>query len=57
MPQSADVETGVPDLSGVRLSELLRQDGSRFTDTRRALISRIDQPSRSISGYNPQRLD
>jgi hypothetical protein len=57
MPQGADVKTGVQDLSKTKLSDLLQQDGSRFADTLRTLISRIDQPSRSISGYNPQRLD
>jgi hypothetical protein len=57
MAQSAGVETGVRDLRGMKLSELLRQDGELFADTLRLLINRIDQPNRSISGYNPQRLD
>jgi hypothetical protein len=57
MPQMAGVQTEVEDLSRVKLSELLSQDSARFADTLRLLLSRIDQPSRSISGYNPQRLD
>ena len=57
MSQSADIETGVTDLRGVKLSDLMREDSSLFADTLRLLLSRIDQPNRSISGYNPQRLD
>jgi hypothetical protein len=57
MRESAGVETEVEDLSGMKLSELLDQDSSRFADTLRRLRERVGQPSRSISGYNPQRLD
>lgn len=57
MPQPADVKTQVKDLTGMRLSDLMRQDDAQFADTLQVLIGRIDQPSRSISGYNPQRLD
>jgi hypothetical protein len=56
MPQTADVVTEVPDLSQVELSQLLQQDSARFAGTVRALMSRVEQPGRSISGYNPQRL-
>lgn len=57
MRKSAGVETEVEDLSDMKLSELLDQDSSRFADTLRRLRARVGQPSRSISGYNPQRLD
>ncbi len=57
MPQDAGVETGVPDLGGLTLAELIKQDDAVFAETLRSLMSRIDQPSQSISGYNPQRLD
>ena len=57
MSRNADVETGVHDLRGVKLSDLMRQDPSSFADTVRLILARIDQPNRSISGYNPQRLD
>jgi hypothetical protein len=53
----AGVETGIEDASQVKLAELLQQDSGRFADTLRLLLARADQPSRSISGYNPQRLD
>ncbi|MET8149998.1 hypothetical protein ACIBSW_11390 [Actinoplanes sp. NPDC049668] len=57
MQESVGVVTEVEDLSGLKLSELLDQDSSRFADTLRRLRARVGQPSRSISGYNPQRLD
>jgi hypothetical protein len=56
MLQKADVPTGVPDLSRVEFSQLLQQDSARFAGTVRALVARVEQPGRSISGYNPQRL-
>lgn len=57
MPHEAVVETEVQDLSRMKLSQVLRQDQSLFAPTMKKLIGRIDQPGRSISGYNPQRLD
>jgi hypothetical protein len=57
MPQDAGVETEVPDLGGLTLAELIKQDDAAFAETLRSLMDRIDQPSQSISGYNPQRLD
>lgn len=57
MPNEAVVETDVQDLSRMTVSEILRQDPSRFAPTTEKLVGRIDQPGRSISGYNPQRLD
>lgn len=60
MPQSSvdrGVETEVVDLRDVKLSDLLRQDDSKFLGTLHSFLRRIDQPNRSISGYNPQRLD
>jgi hypothetical protein len=57
MPQSTAVHTGVPDLHRVELSQLLQERSARFSGTVRALVARVEQPGRSISGYNPQRLD
>ncbi len=57
MPHEAVVETEVQDLSRMKVREILQQDPARFATTLRNLIGRIDQPGRSISGYNPQRLD
>ncbi|GLY07419.1 hypothetical protein Acsp01_77980 [Actinoplanes sp. NBRC 101535] len=57
MPQTADVQTEVQDLSAMKLADLQHQDPARFSGTLRRLLSRVEQPSRSISGYNPQRLD
>ncbi|WP_157239368.1 hypothetical protein [Catenuloplanes japonicus] len=51
------METEVQDLSRMKVREILQQDPARFATTLRNLIGRIDQPGRSISGYNPQRLD
>ncbi|MFI5841587.1 hypothetical protein ACIA8K_17955 [Catenuloplanes sp. NPDC051500] len=51
------METEVQDLSGMTVSEILRQDPARFALTVKNLVRRIDKPGRSISGYNPQRLD
>jgi hypothetical protein len=57
MPQTAGVQTGIPDLSGVALSQFMRQSSARpYRAAVRALEARVEQPGRSISGYNPQRL-
>lgn len=57
MPQEPAIETAVRDLSELPLDQLTAQDGDRFADTFEAFLRRIDEPSQSISGYNPQRLD
>jgi len=52
-----DVETRLPDLGTLTLGELTGQDEATLAETTRALMARVDEPSQSISGYNPQRLD
>lgn len=54
---SDDVESDLPDLGSLTLAELTEQDDAAIAETLRSLLARIDQPSQSISGYNPQRLD
>ncbi|GAB2617746.1 hypothetical protein Aab01nite_31230 [Paractinoplanes abujensis] len=55
--ESADVETGLPDLSGLSFGELTEQDPRTFQPSLADFLRRIDEPSQSINGYNPQRLD
>ena len=57
MRQEHDVETGLLDLSGLSVGELARQDPETFRRSLADFLRRFDQPSQSISGYNPQRLD
>jgi hypothetical protein len=57
MPKNEDVQTGIPDLTGVELSQLLRDDNALVASTTGALVRRVDQAHHAISGYNPQRLD
>jgi hypothetical protein len=59
MPQETirDLSTEVQDLSKVTISDLRRQDSAGFADTARQLLDRANHPGRSVSGYNPQRLD
>ncbi|BCJ40511.1 hypothetical protein GCM10010168_81550 [Actinoplanes ianthinogenes] len=56
MPQDSDVRTEVPDLSRHTLAEVGELDSAALGKTPEALLRRVDQPSQSISGYNPQRL-
>lgn len=55
--ESSDVETELPDLSGLSLGELTEQDPRAFQRSLFDFLQRIDEPSQTINGYNPQRLD
>jgi hypothetical protein len=55
--ESSEVETGLPDLSGLSFGELAEQDPEAFQRPLLDVLRRIDEPSQTISGYNPQRLD
>ncbi|MBL7254240.1 hypothetical protein [Paractinoplanes lichenicola] len=54
---SPEVETRLLDLSDLSFGELAEQDPEAFRRPLLDFLRRIDQPSQSISGYNPQRLD
>ena len=56
MPQDSDVRTEVPDLSRHTLAEVDKLDSAALGKTPETLLRRVDEPSKSISGYNPQRL-
>ncbi|MDY7085140.1 MAG: hypothetical protein SYR96_08555 [Actinomycetota bacterium] len=55
--ESSDVETGLLDLSELSLGELAEQDPETFQRPLLEFLRRMDEPSQTISGYNPQRLD
>ncbi|MEV6843927.1 hypothetical protein [Actinoplanes sp. NPDC051411] len=57
MPQQQEVESGLPDLSGVSFAHLVEEDPGTFERQLAEFLRRIDEPSQTISGYNPQRLD
>lgn len=52
-----DVQTGVADLRAVNLGRLFDLARADLEETISRLVARADQPGRSVSGYNPQRLD
>lgn len=52
-----EVVTNVPDLSGIELAEALKPGAIAPPEAVRQLLERVEQPGRSISGYNPQRLN
>ena len=52
-----DVQTGVADLRAVKIGRLFDLDQADLEETIARLVARTDQPGRSVSGYNPQRLD
>jgi hypothetical protein len=51
------VEAELVDLGSVSLDDLAGFDGRAFGPALEILLQRVDDPSSSISGYNPQRLD
>jgi hypothetical protein len=51
------VVTGLPDLSDTTFRELLESDRSLIAPAVEALLHVVDQPSPSISGYNPGYTD
>lgn len=51
------VPTNVIDLGEFSLADLLGLDPAALAPTTAHLVARLDEPGRSISGYNPQRLD
>ena len=57
MPQEQDVESRILDLSRVTFGQLVDQDPEAFDRPLAEFLRRIDEPSQTISGYNPQRLD
>lgn len=50
------VTTRVPDLRGVSLKRLFAERPAP-AEAVAQLLERAEEPGRSISGYNPQRLD
>ncbi|GLI00170.1 hypothetical protein Pa4123_54460 [Phytohabitans aurantiacus] len=54
---SEGIESNLVDLGLASLAELAEIDNHVFGPALEVLLQRVDDPSSSISGYNPQRLD
>jgi hypothetical protein len=57
VPAEPVLVTEMPDLSEVKIRDLLRLDAAWLAPTVSALLRVADQPTPSISGYNPRNLD
>lgn len=51
------IVTEVQDLTGHTLATILTTPAGALAHTTAHVVERVSQPGRSISGYNPQRLD
>lgn len=57
VPAEPVLVTGMPDLSEVKIRDLLQLDAARLAPVVSALLRVVDQPTPSISGYNPRNPD
>lgn len=57
--EETSLETNVQDVSGMTVGDMIRLDAGHrdaLAETQQRVNERANNPGRTISGYNPQRL-